>query len=188
MVALWQFITLAVLIGALLIGASVIARRLDCANARSIEEALLAIRRLIDSTEARAAEVKPEVSGGQPGRGGYLTLRDLRQLSSPAIRPSSPKSIEVSESRNALITKRVLMRSPGATPEGEGTLAISSESGKAPKAPREQLSPQGTRALTGNSLPPTLRPPEEDSVAKKNREMALFLSNQRRRRRARLGY
>jgi hypothetical protein len=146
MVALWQFITLAVLIGALLIGASVFVRRLDCAKARSIEEALLAIRRSIDSTGARAAEVKPEVSGGRVDRGGYLTLRDLRQLSSPAIRPSSPNSIEVSESHAALPTN------------------------------------------SGRQSPPTLRPPEEDSVAKKNREMALFLSNQRRRRRARLGY
>jgi hypothetical protein len=36
--------------------------------------------------------------------------------------------------------------------------------------------------------PPSDCPPSDDSAARKDRDMALFLSNQRRRRRARLGY
>jgi hypothetical protein len=92
-VALWQVITFTVLIGALLVYLSVSIRRLGCADARlkRTEEALLAKIRSIESAETRAAEAKPEVSSGLEGR-DYLTIRDLRQLSSRATQRSSTLS------------------------------------------------------------------------------------------------
>jgi len=88
--ALWQFITVIALVGALVVLAGVIARKLGLANARltRIEEALLARSLPIDAADLSAAEAKPEVPGEKEVRGPYLTLRDLRarseQLSSPA--------------------------------------------------------------------------------------------------------
>jgi hypothetical protein len=206
-VALWQFITFTVLIGALLVYLRVIIRRLGCADARlnRIEEALLAKSRSIDSADTRAAEAKPEVSGGQEGRGDYLTIRDLRQLSSRATRSTSRNTTAVSVRQDALKTTRGLIRS-GATPGRGGSVAIASESAEALKARGEQLSSHGMRPLTVNSVPaslesrdapatnsgwpspPSYRLPSDDSVVKRNRDMTLFLNNQRRRRRARLGY
>jgi hypothetical protein len=237
-VALWQFITFTVLIGALLVYASVITRRLGCADARlnRIEEVLLTKSSSFASADTQAAESKSEVSGGQEGRGRALTIGDLRQLSSRTTRPSSWSSVAVSERRDAPNTPRGLMRSRGATTEREGSVAIGSESGEAPRARREQLSFHGTRPLTlncaptssasrdtpatsseppslltveavsgdsaattsasrdaqatnsGSQSPPSYRLPSDDSVDKKNRDMMLFLSSQRRRRRARLAY
>ena len=160
-VALWQFVTLTVLIGALLVYARVIARRLACIDARlnKIEEALRAKSRSIDSVDARAAEAKPEVPGGQEGRESHLTLRDLRQLSSRAPRLNSRNSISGSERHDTSTTARGPMKSPSANPERGRSDCL-----------------------------PTSLESRDDSVAKRNRDMTLFLSNQRRRRRARLGY
>jgi hypothetical protein len=158
-VALWQFVTFTLLIGALLVCLSVIIRRLGCADARlnRIEEALLAKFRSIDSTDTRAADAKPEVSAGQEGGGDYLTMRDLRQLSSRTTRSgSSGSTIAVSERRDFVL----------------------------PSSEIRDASPTGG----GRPSPLSYDPPSDDSVAKKNRDMMLFLSNQRRRRRARLGY
>jgi hypothetical protein len=79
----WQFITLSVLIGALLVYAGVIARRLGLADTRlhRIEEALSAQSRSVENVVERTAEAKPEAVDGREGRGGYLTLRDLRAQS-----------------------------------------------------------------------------------------------------------
>jgi hypothetical protein len=79
----WQFITLSVLIGTLLVYAGVIARRLGLADTRlhRIEEALSAQSRSVENVVDRAAEAKPEAVDGKEGRGGYLTLRDLRAQS-----------------------------------------------------------------------------------------------------------
>jgi hypothetical protein len=160
-VALWQFVTLTVLIGALLVYARVIARRLACIDARlnKIEEALRAKSRSIDSVDARAAEAKPEVSGGQEGRESHLTIRDLRQLSSHAPRVNTRNSTSGSERHDTSTTARGPMKSPSANPERGRSDCL-----------------------------PTSLESRDDSVAKKNRDMTLFLSNQRRRRRARLGY
>jgi hypothetical protein len=209
-VALWQFIAFTVLIGALLVNAWVIARRLGGANTRlsRIEQAVLAKTTSIHSADSQADAAKPEVSGGQESGGGYLTIHDLRQLSSRATRSGNRNSIAVSERRDALKTTRGLVRSPGATSERGGSVAIGSESSEALKARGEQSSSHDTRPLTVDSAPTSLesgdapatnsgeqsppgdRPPSDDSVAEKNRDrdMTLFLSNQRRRRRARLGY
>jgi hypothetical protein len=241
-VALWQFITftvlISVLIGAILVYASIIARRLGCANARlhEIEEALNAMDRRVYSPDTAATEPKSEVSGGLHGRGRLLTIGDLRQMSSGAARSSGPTSVVGSEARGASNTPRGPMKLPSTTPIGRGgSVAIGSESSEALRACGEELSSPGASALTGNSVPPILAsraaplassellsvltldagdsvattsaildtgatncdrkcpppshcPPSDDSAARKERDMALFLSNQRRRRRARLGY
>jgi hypothetical protein len=207
-VALWQFMTFTVLIGALLIYASIITRRLGCADARlnRIEEALRANRRSIDSAETRAAGAKPEVSSGQAGRRGYLTVRDLRQLSGCATRASSRESAAVSAWRDTLKATRGPVRPPGATPECRGSVARGLESRDAPATSSERPKLLSEDAVGGDSVattlqaheaaatecglksPPGYRPPSDDSVARKNRDLAIFLSNQRRRRRARLGY
>ena len=206
--ALWQFITFTVLIGALLVCTSVITRRLGRANTRlkRVEEILLANSRSIGSADTRAAEAKAEVSAGQEGRGGYLTIRDLRAPSSGATGSSSQNSGAVSARGDALKTTPGRMTLPTLTAERGGTVPIRSQSGEPLKARSEQLSSQGARPLavtsvptlsesrsspatnSGRQSPPGDRPPRDESVEKKNREMTLFLMSQRRRRRARLGY
>ena len=106
--ALWQFITFTALLGALLVYAGVITRRLGSADARlnRIEEALLAKSGSLESADTRvtdarpevsevanrvseanpevstrANEANPEVSSGKEGRRGYLTIHDLRARS-----------------------------------------------------------------------------------------------------------
>jgi hypothetical protein len=236
-VALWQFLTLTVLIGALLVYARIIDRRLARADSRlnRIEDDLLLKSRSIDSADARAAKAKDGVSGDQQRRGGYLTMRDLRRLSSSGTCSSIQSSISDSEARDTLKATRGLRSSSGAVPQRRGSVAISADSGEALTACGDQLSSHAARPLTNNAIPtrlerldapPTARDPlnltiealsgdsaattlgshdaprenrgwhgphgcgptGDDSVARKNRDMALFLSNQRRRRRARLGY
>jgi hypothetical protein len=155
-VALWQFVTFTVLIAALLVYAMVIARRLGRVDVRfkGIEEALLEKSRSIHSADTRAVEAKPQVSDGQEDGGGYLTMRELRQLGSRGgpvrIGSQSPSTVNsvptIFESRDAPATN------------------------------------------SGRQSPAGCDPPGDDSDAKRNRDMMLFLSNQRRRRRARLGY
>ena len=99
--ALWQFITLAVLIGTLLVYASVITRRLGGVNTRlnRIEEALLAKSPAIVSAAPRSAEVRTETSVGSERRGSYLTIRDLRAsepLDLPSMRAVSEDSAATS--------------------------------------------------------------------------------------------
>jgi hypothetical protein len=205
-VALWQFITFTILLGALFIYARVIGRRLGCVDVRlkRIEEALTAKLRSLDPADTRADEAEPDIFGGQEGRRDYLTIRDLRQLSSRATRSSTPNSITVPTRRDVLKTTSGPRTSSGA---GRGSsVAIASEIGRALRVRVEQLSSHGTHPLAGHSVPtslegrdapvtnsglqnpPDFRPPSEDSVAKRNRDMILFFCNQRRRRRARLGY
>jgi hypothetical protein len=190
LVALWQFIALLVLIGSLLVYASVITHRLGRVNARLNRiEALLANSRTIGSAETRAS-------------GGHLTIRDLRQLSSGATRYGSGSSSAVSERRDALKTTPDLMSSRGATAERGGSVGLGSAKGEALKAHREQamnamsedpaatiLESRDAHATnSGPQGPAACRPPRDDSVAMTSRDMTLFLSAQRRRRRARLGY
>ena len=206
--ALWEFVTLTVLIGALLVYAGVIARRAGRADARlkRIEDALFAKSRSVGSANTRAAESKPESSAGQEGRGSYFIIRDLRQLSAGTTRFSTRNSISGSEGRDTVKTTHGAMRSPSASPQREGSVANSSPIREALKGRGARLSSDGTRPLTVKPVPPSLerrdvpatnggpqsppdcRSPGGDSVAKKNHDMTLFLSNQSRRRRARLGY
>jgi hypothetical protein len=157
-VALWQFITFTVLIGALLVCASVITRRLGRANTRlkSIEEILLANGRSIGSADSRAAEAKAQVSGGQESRGGYLTIRDLRPPSSGATGSSSRNSSGVAERGDALKTPRDHVMLPSLTPERGGTVPTGAPRGDALITRSEQLSPQGTRPVTVTSVPTLL--------------------------------
>ena len=175
--ALWQFITFTALLGALLVYAGVITRRLGCADARlnRIEEALLAKSGSIESADTRATEARPEVasrasqanpevatraneanpevSSGKEGRRGYLTIHDLRarseQLNSRAARSSSRNSVAVPERRDALKAMRGLMESPGTTPEGN-SVVISSESREAPATSSELVNPPTMGAVNGD--------------------------------------
>ena len=148
---LWQFITFTVLIGALVVYTSVIARRLGRANARlsRIEEALLVTSRPGGFADPRAAESESEVSNNE-GRAGYLTIRDLKvrseQMRSRATHSSTRNSVAVPENRDALKTTRgpKPKLSRGTTPEGE-LVAMSSESRAALRTRSEQASPHGTR-------------------------------------------
>ena len=156
---LWQFITFTVLIGAVVVYASVIARGLGRANARlsRIEEALLVTGRPVGFAEPRAAESESEVSNND-GRAGYLTIRDLKvrseQLRARATHSSTRSSVAVPESRDALKTTRgpKPKLSRGTTPEGE-LVAMSSESRAALRTRSEQASPHGTRPLNVDSVP-----------------------------------
>jgi hypothetical protein len=188
-VTLWQFVTFTVLIAALLVYAMVIARRLGRVDVRfkRIEEALLEKSRSIHSADTRAAEAKPQVSDRQEDGGGYLTMRELRQLGSRAA-PSSTGAV-VSEKTDALIRALGPMRSPGTTPERGGSVRIGSESPLTVNSvPTIFESRDAPATNSGRQSPADCRPPGDDSDAKRNRDMMLFLSNQRRRRRARLGY
>ena len=239
--ALWQFIVFTGLIGALLVYASVLTRLLGYTNARlkRIEEALLVTALPIDFADIRAAKAKAEVSGKE-GHVGYRTIRDLKvrseQLSSSATRSSSPNSVAVPESREALNagSKQVSSRgshtwngnsvstsmasrgapemvceplsSPARRPVSSDAVATSSECRDSVEASGESLSSLSAGSANGTSetkgsesgdtlettsgrqSPPNCRPPSEDSLAKKDRDALLMLSNQRRRRRARLGY
>jgi hypothetical protein len=131
---LWQFITFTVLIGALVVYASVIARRLGRANARlsRIEEALLVTSRPGGFADSRVAESESEAPNNE-GRAGYLTIRDLKvrseQLRSRATHSSTRNSAAVPESRDALRTRS------------------------------EQASPHGTRPLNVDSVPKSVDSP-----------------------------
>jgi hypothetical protein len=207
----WQFITFTVLIGALVVYASVIARRLGRANARlsRIEEALLVTSRPGGFADPRAAESESEVSNNE-GRAGYLTIRDLKarseQLRSRATHSSTRNSVAAPETRDALKRTRGPKLSRGATPERGDSVAMSSES-RAPVETSGELSSslgidpangisvaktsESSDALDttgGQQSPPSHCPPSEDPTAKKNRNALLYMSNQRRRRRAHPGY
>jgi hypothetical protein len=162
---LWQFVSFTVLIGALVVYASVIARRLGRANARlsRIEEALLVTSRPGGFADPRAAESESEVSNNE-GRAGYLTIRDLKARSEQprarATHSSARNSAAVPESRDALKTTRGpkpnLPR--GATPEGE-LVAMRAESREALRTRSEQASPHGTRPLNVDSVPTSVDSP-----------------------------
>jgi hypothetical protein len=207
--ALWQFIVIAVLIGALLVYAGVLANRIGCTNAtlKRIEEALLVTDGPMRHAATRAAEVarSPEVSGID-GDASYLTIRDLK-VSSRVTRSSSEKSVAMSpESRDALKMRIELMSSPGSRPANGNPIATSSESRDALSTSGELLSSPGTFAANENpiatssesrdALSTSSEPPSSpgtcavngDLVAKKKRDALLILGSQRRRRRAREGY
>ena len=240
---LWQFITFTVLIGALVVYTSVIARRLGRANARlsRIEEALLVTSRPGAFADSRAAESESEVSNNE-GRAGYLTIRDLKvrseQLRSRATHSSTRNSVAVPENRDALKTTRgpKPKLSRGATPErgelvakgvdspvpvetsGEALSVLTVEAvsddseatsleSRAPVETSSELSsslgvdpangiPVAKTSESGDALDtaggqqssPSHCPPGEDPIAEKNRNALLYMSNQRRRRRAHPGY
>src|SRR6185437_12879218 len=166
--ALWEIITFSVLIGALLVYAGLITRRLSRAEGRlnTIEETLLAKSQSAEPDGTPAPEPKLQVPDGQDGRGIYLTLRDLRARSEQrAVKGqdalSLPTMHTVSRDSTDLPTMRAGSGAPEATPP---------ESHEAPRTHGEE---QG---------PPDHPPPEDDSIARKNRNTVLFLSTQRRRR------
>jgi hypothetical protein len=268
----WQFITLSVLIGALLVYVGLIARRLGLADTRlhRIEEALSAQSRSVETVVERMAEAKPEAVEGKEGRGGYLTLRDLRaqgeqgswrgadsggrgsgaaaerregdrrrgeRLSSrdrrgrpkveaapgvPAGGDSAAASLEVVAEATALSsegpsvpTAEVVSSVEPPSAETPSLAALSGESAhtsleqaersEEPLEKNSEPAPlRGTEPMSEHSAatilevsdapaigveqqnPPADRSDDEDSVDKEDRERALFLSAQRRRRRARL--
>ena len=213
--ALWQFITFAILIGALLMYAGIIARRLALADARltRIEEALLARSQSIDSGDTVAAEAQPEVSAGKEARGPYLTLRDLRarseELSSRARREALDAQEEESgsaESSDALAGSNESLSLPVLEPVSEDTAGASLEIPDVPTPSSDPLSPpsmepvseesaatilENPEALAASSeeqSPPAHDAPSDDALPEKNSDTVLLLRNQRRRRRKRLGF
>jgi hypothetical protein len=161
---LWQFITFTVLIGAFVVYASVIARRLGCANARlsRIEEALLVTSRPVGFADSRAADPESTVSDNE-GRAGYLTIRDLKvrseQHRARSSHSSTRSSVVVPESRDALRATRGPKFSRGATPERGDLVAMSSGSHEALRTRSEQESPHGTRPLNVESVPASVDGP-----------------------------
>jgi len=223
---LWQFITVTALVGALVVLAGVIARKLGLANARltRIEEALLARSLPIDAADLSAAEAKPEVPGEKEVRGPYLTLRDLRarseQLSSPASassgwncvteRGEAPTTTSGEqpglERPPVLATDSEPLSLPTLEPVSEAVAPASMESPDVPIPGSEPPNPPNMEPVSEESAAtilespaaavpnneqrsPAADPPSSDEdVANKERETALLLSNQRRRRRARLRF
>lgn len=196
--AFWQFITFIVLIGSLLGYASVISRRLGRADARlnRIEEALLAKTRSFELADALAAEAKPVVAGAQERHGGHLTIRDLRQLSSRTSVGSGEVLTTPGEQLCAHGTPSLTVNpvppslqnsdAPATSSELLNLLTVGAVSGDPTATSLQGGDAQAT--ISGQQGPTVYPPPSNDSVADKNRDLLLFLSAQRRRRRARLGY
>jgi hypothetical protein len=144
--AFWQLTTFAILIGALLVYASLITRRLASVDARlrKIEETVLAMSASIDSADAPAAEVESELSsGGTGGRGGYLTMRDLRisaeQQSSRAIRSGSWNPFLARAQCDTSATSSEPLSLPNMEAESGGPTTASLESYEAPATSDEPL-------------------------------------------------
>lgn len=213
--ALWQFITFSGLIGAVLLYTGVITRRLGRAEARlsEIEATLLAKAHTVDSAPAPAAATKPQVPDNPENRGAYLTLRDLRvrseQRAIQGIREtpkrrsdelmaaiferrhapatgSEPLNLPTMRAVSADSTPTSLERhdAPASEPLNLPTMRTTSEEPEATSS--EGREARGTHI--GTESPSADRRPSDDSVAQKERDTVLFLSTQRRRRRARLGY
>ena len=212
--ATWQFITFTVLLGALVALAGIIARKLGLADARlsRIEEALVTKRPSVETTDTPAVEAPPEVANGKEVRGAYLTLRDLRarseQSSSPATGSSGwnfmGEGRESSETPAPLASSSEPLSPPAPEPVSQEAAKVSLEGPDVPTSSTEAQSPPSMDPVTEESAatilespevltptseqhsPPADDPSSDDELAKKEREAALFLRNQRRRRRARI--
>jgi hypothetical protein len=157
---LWQFITLTVLIAALLVYAIVITFRLGRADARlnKIEDALafLAMSRSSESGDLRAAEGMPaEVPDEKEARGGYLTMRDLRvrseRMSSRTTGPDICNPVADLEKRAVLQTTRDLAKSHAASLERRSLFAIYSQSRDSPAAVDESVKEPPAREVSSES-------------------------------------
>ena len=230
---IWQFMALAILIGAFVAYASVITRRLGYTNARlrRIEEALISTSRALEL----AAESKAKGSNKEHSA-GYLTVRELKvmneQRKSRATHSSGRDAAGASESGNVPKTTRAPKRSRRAAPAELGDLVKMGSESRAREtgnmransvptfltshAPAEtvgepldlsalQTMTDDSDAMSSESRdaavpvgeprsgpilqpagggPPSGRSTIKDSAAKRNQDALLYLSNQRRRRRA----
>jgi hypothetical protein len=130
--ALWEFTTFTVLIGALIVHAAIISRRLALADPRltRMEEALLFLARSgsVNVTEPELPEIpaKPQVSAQEEARRVYLTMRDLRARSEQRA-TFAPSPDPLAESREALEPAPEPTHAPEAVPELEDAVATRSE-------------------------------------------------------------
>ena len=193
--ALWQFTVIAALLGAVLIYANILANRIGRANAalQRIEEALLARNdglitpSAIEATETPGISEIPESPEATPPPGisdeyidapRYLTIRDLKVRSELQRSRATP-----SESPDALNTGGDIPRSKLRSLFAFGTRGEDEKNDAPSLESREAVD-------TSDELPsaPATHPANDESDAKKARDVLVFLSNQRRRRRARQGY
>jgi hypothetical protein len=155
-VAVWQFVVLTALLGALLVYASVLTRTIGYANDRlkKIEEALLAKDRSVVHAEARTSGKEREVIRKEP-RVGYWTILDLKgrghRLSSHAARSTRPSSAPIPERLDAPTAAPIVESAPKALPLGNPIVA-STEADQGTNARHEQESCDETSPLRGNTV------------------------------------
>jgi hypothetical protein len=211
--ALWQFTVIAVLMGALLVHTSFLTRRIGRANAalKRIEAALLA--KVEVATPAPTAPVEAtqplELTDMEDSAARYLTIRDLK-VRSELQRSHATARLEIPDAPDMNGKFASLLFGRG---KQENSVPASSESSDAPntsaEAPNTGTEPPSSHtslAENENSVPPSpqtgdapnasTEPPHspasptvnEETVEQKERDALLFMSGQRRRRRARQGY
>jgi hypothetical protein len=197
--ALWQFTVIAVLMGALLAQTSFLTLRVSRAHAalKRIEAALLAKVEVVTPPLAEPVEATPppELTDMEDNAARYLTIRDLkvrseqrRSLATASLeRPNAP---DVSGRFASLLFGRD--KNEDSVPT---SVPASSESSDAPntsaEASTEAPSSEGVDAPNASTEPPhspASPTVNDDTVEQKERDALLFMSSQRRRRRARQGY
>jgi hypothetical protein len=211
--ALWQFTVIAVLMGALLVHTSFLTLRIGRANTalKRIEAALLAKGEVVTPAPTAPVEATQplELTAMEDSAARYLTIRDLK-VSSELQRSHATASLEIpdapdmngkfaslffgrdkrensvpasSESIDAPNTSTEAPDTSTETPtlhasqsENENSVAAGSETGDAPNASTEP---------PHSAASPTIA---EETVEQEERDALLFMSSQRRRRRARQGH
>jgi hypothetical protein len=201
--ALWHFVVTTVLLGTLLVYTSILTRRIGRINAalERVEVALLASDRgAHPATIAVAPTRSPEVSG-KHGDAGYLGIRNLKggtELPSSRATPfPGGDAVSMSpESRNALTLRFDLISSPGTVPVDEtpvrasrgrdDTLNMTPALVIPAPSPVAASSATCETPNTHSELPssPGTQPASGDASERRHRDTLLYLSNQRRRRRA----
>ena len=188
--ALWQFVSIAVLIGALLVYAGILTSRIGRTNAalKRIEEALV-VRNVHVMPATGAPEAMPALdASSRSDAARYLTIRDLKGRSeilnsraTRSVRTASDPENEVAVATNP--GSRDAVDTSGELPSSHATRSESGEPVAASSQNSDALNTDGELPSSSATLRVT-----DDSVAKKERDALLFLMNQRRRRRARQGY
>ena len=196
--AFWQFIVIAVLIGGvlmliggLLLQARSLVNRVGSTNEtlKRIEEALLAAAAQPPGAHApvTAPEVSrsPDISPGNEIVASYLTLRDLKVISGASL-----ASVAGSQESSA--------QSAGSHPDSETTgsypvmeSADSLDASTDTDSRSVGESPGAVETASIADEPPKTPAPdalEEDSDEKRKQNELMFLNQQRRRRRSRAGY
>jgi hypothetical protein len=181
--ALWQFTVIAVLMGALLAHTSFLTLRIGRANAalKRIEAALLAKVEVVTPAPTAPVEATQslELTDMEDNAARYLTIRDLkvrseqrRSLATASL--ESPDAPDMSGKFASLLFGRDKNESPD---------AASPDSSDAPNTSAD--APNASTEPPHSPASPTMN---EDAVEQKERDAFLFMSSQRRRRRARQGY
>jgi hypothetical protein len=183
--ALWEFLVIAALIGVLLAFVGFLTSRIGRMSAALQRIEAMLLMKSEPVVPAEMAAPAPEVTGTGEQSGRYLTMRDLKvrsELQRLHATNTDSESIDPiiarrrSETGNPFAGRLESSEAPGPTGETESSVAASSTSHETVEAVAELPSSPATSAVN------------KDSVTRKEQDAWLILNSQRRRRRTRYGY